>query len=110
MFVTGWPAMVAISGRNSRWSGIYAARHGGANALRTERHFGKLVVNGFPLCARVICESYKIVRGDSKLRRNLKMNKVFFAAIAAAVCAASADTVYTWTGQVKAADNYYHFN
>ena len=38
------------------------------------------------------------------------MNKVFFAAIAAAVCAASADTVYTWTGQVKAADNYYHFD
>ena len=38
------------------------------------------------------------------------MNKVLFAAIAAAVCAASADTVYTWTGQVKAADNYYHFD
>ena len=38
------------------------------------------------------------------------MNKMFFAAIAAAVCATSADTVYTWTGQVKAADNYYHFN
>ena len=38
------------------------------------------------------------------------MNKVFFAAIAAAFCAASADTVYTWTGQVKAADNYYHFD
>lgn len=37
------------------------------------------------------------------------MYKIIFASVALAL-AASADTVYTWTGQVKAADNYYHFN